>query len=212
MRGCKLLSSVLPLLSLSLSVPPSPPPLLSSLHSWSWLFLYFDFLRALPQRIAFPRDMEKNLWHTQTYTWTNTHKHTPHNFLVARFASGPRTTQSKLSWKDCHDNAERMDRKGRGGGGTSVRTCAVSSVTFADSERERGWSFCEPTEEKIKVGEDAWCNTTKWLTFPLLVCQLGIGVVLMSTATPSAVCRRWQKEMCTYYRKTKLHQSAALSI
>lgn len=45
------------------------------------------------------------------------------------------------------------EREGRVEGGmkTSVRTCAVSTVMFADSERERGWSFCEPTEEKIKV-------------------------------------------------------------
>lgn len=57
-------------------VPSSPPPLLSSLHSRSWPFLYFDFLHALPHRIAFPRDMRKNLLHTLTYTWTDTHTDT----------------------------------------------------------------------------------------------------------------------------------------
>lgn len=61
--------------------------------------------------------MEGKTSYTHRLTHTGTHTHKPHNFLVARFAGGPRTTQSKLSWKEYHDNAERMDTKeGEGGG------------------------------------------------------------------------------------------------
>lgn len=85
---------------------------------------------------------------------------------------------------------------------TSVRN--FSSVTFVDAVGEKTVFLWARREREKSQRENAWCNTTKWLTFPRLVCHLRIGVVRMSTATPSALCRRWQKEMCAHYRKAWL--------
>ncbi len=62
--------------------PSSLSPSLSSspafaLHSWSWQFLYFDFLQALPHRIAFSqRHGGKPLTHTDLHADKHTHTHT----------------------------------------------------------------------------------------------------------------------------------------
>ncbi len=139
MRGCKLLSSSLPLPSL---FPPLLLPCfrLSTVGHGSFYTLIFCKLYLIA--LLFPETWKK-LLHKLTYTRTNTHIHTrthkSHNYLVARFAAGPRTTMSKLSWKDCHDNAERMDtkKKGRVEGRmkTSVKTCDSSSRTSVDQTR-----------------------------------------------------------------------------
>lgn len=50
------------------------------------------------------RHGEKPLIHP-TYTWTN--MYAAYDYQVARFASQPTTTQTKLSWKDCHDSAKK---------------------------------------------------------------------------------------------------------
>lgn len=52
------------------------------------------------------RHGEKPLIHP-TYTWTN--MHAAYDYQVARFASQPTTTQTKLSWKDCHDSAKKKE-------------------------------------------------------------------------------------------------------
>lgn len=147
-----MLSRVLPLLSRL----PSPPSLLSSPHSWSWLFYTLIFCKLYLITLLFPETWRKTSY-TLRLTHGQTHSHTPHNYLVARFAGGPRTTQSKLSWKDCHDNAERMDTKKGEGRGWVENRC--QNLCFLHSYicrlRERRWSFCEPTERKKNQREDA---------------------------------------------------------
>lgn len=134
-----MLSSVLPLLSL----PPFPPPLPSSLHSWSWTFLYFDFLQALPHRIAFPRDMEKNF--LQTHTHTHTHYITIWLPEQPNQSSAGRTTMTMQNgW---------TQRKGRVEGGmkTSLRTRAFSSYICRLRERGDGL-FVSQQREKSEEG------------------------------------------------------------
>ena len=69
------------------------PALHSSLHFESWKFSY----------------LKKHEEKPFTHWLIHGHRHTLHNYLVARFAGGPRKTQSKLSWMDCHDNAKWME-------------------------------------------------------------------------------------------------------
>lgn len=92
-------------------------------------------------------------WRKTSYTHWLTHgeTYTPHNYLVARFAGGPTTTQSKLSCKDCHDNAERMDKKERGGWREGWKPWAFSTVMFVDSVSEDGLSASQ--QRKKREGE-----------------------------------------------------------
>lgn len=121
------------------------------------VFLYFDFLQALPHRIAFPRDMEKNLLHTPTYTWTNTHTHHI-TFWLPDLPVGPQQPNQTSAGRTAMTMQNGWtQRKGRVQGGmkTSLSELVVSPQLHLKTQRERRWPFCEPTEEKKSQREDA---------------------------------------------------------
>lgn len=85
--------------------PPSVVAIFRLCFSASLTLMVLLFLRDLEQKLSCDQ-----LAHGPTRTQTT--------YRVARFAGGPATTQSKLSWKACLGNTERTaikKEKGREG-------------------------------------------------------------------------------------------------
>lgn len=73
--------------------PPPLPPSLSSLHTWSWPFFILWFSAGFTSMHCFlPWDMEKKPSYTLRLKHEQTRAHSQHNYLVARFAGGPKTS------------------------------------------------------------------------------------------------------------------------
>lgn len=133
---------------------------------------------------------------TDRQTHLDTHTHTTCHVTIwlPDLPVGPEQHSSAkgVPWQ-CRTDGHKERGVWREGWNLSLRnSCFLSSyICRLRQRRERGRPFCDPTQGKSQR-EDAWCNTTKWPTSPLLVCHLGIGVVLMFPATPGALCGRWQ--------------------
>lgn len=146
--------------------------------------------------------MKKTLSHTPTYTWTETHHIT---IWLPDLPVGPEQPNQSSAGRTAMTMHNGWTKKEGGGRDENL---VLSPVTFVDSQRE-GTAFFFLSQQREKVrGRIAWCNTTKWLTFPLLVCQLGIWSI-MSTGTPSALCGRWQKgDVCSVLKGSICSKSA----
>lgn len=146
--------------------------------------------------------MKKTLSHTPTYTWTETHHIT---IWLPDLPVGPEQPNQSSAGRTAMTMHNGWTKKRRGR--ERWKPCAFSSYVCRLAERGDSLFFLSQQREKVR-GRIAWCNTTKWLTFPLLVCQLGIWSI-MSTGTPSALCGRWQKgDVCSVLKGSICSKSA----